>query len=136
MENTRNMPSGKMSRERSTVTTERTSEQSLKNSSTSLNRQPRCLRLIKDGQKQIILWETDGVYRTDYLTYNTGDAPSVGVESTLSSLLETNVPERYLLSARACQGILARSQRRGKPLPDALMTALTNAIERERERMI
>jgi hypothetical protein len=43
--------------------------------------------------------------------------------------LEVNAPEKYYLSARACQGILTRASRRGKKLPDLLQTALLEMIE-------
>lgn len=46
------------------------------------------------------------------------------VESTLSQILEDNVPEKYYLSQKACEGILRRAERRGKKLPDVLKTAL------------
>ena len=47
----------------------------------------------------------------------------------ISSTLEVNAPEKYYLSARACQGILTRASRRGKKLPDLLQTALLEMIE-------
>lgn len=51
---------------------------------------------------------------------------SVGVVSGLSEwLMETSkVPPRYFLSPRACLGVLARSERRGRPLPPALEQTL------------
>lgn len=55
--------------------------------------------------------------------------PSVESVSQLSQILEVNVPQRYFLSARACQGILTRASRRGKALPDLLKTALLDMIE-------
>ena len=76
--------------------------------------------------------ETDGASRTEFLTLNTGEFPSVAVESTLSSILEANAPEKYYLSARACEGILRRAERRGKALPPILKEALLQMIERER----
>jgi hypothetical protein len=45
-------------------------------------------------------------------------------ESSLLQLLETQVADRYSLSARACEGILRRSTRRGKSLPEVLHRAL------------
>jgi hypothetical protein len=75
--------------------------------------------------------ETDGVLRTEFLMLNTGESPSVAVESTLSSILEENAPEKYYLSAKACEGILRRAERRGKALPPMLKTALEQMIERE-----
>lgn len=63
------------------------------------------------------------------LAYRVFDAqywgvPSVAVESTLSQILEDNVPEKYYLSQKACEGILRRAERMGKKLPDVLKTAL------------
>lgn len=57
-------------------------------------------------------------------TLNIGERPSVAVESRLSWILEDNAPERYYLSARACQSILNRASRRGKELPEILRVAL------------
>lgn len=48
--------------------------------------------------------------------------------STLSEILEVgNLPPRFLLSARACAGILRRAERRGKQLPPMLKQALDQA---------
>jgi len=47
---------------------------------------------------------------------------------TLSEILETEpVPPRFSLSGKACSGILARSQRRGRELPPMLKQALEQA---------
>lgn len=53
-----------------------------------------------------------------------GECPSVENASHLSAILEASPPLKYSLSAKACQGILNRAERRGKPLPPALKTAL------------
>ena len=47
-------------------------------------------------------------------------------ESSLSQILQppTDVPEKYYLSSRACQGIIRRAKERGKELPEALRMAL------------
>lgn len=58
------------------------------------------------------------------LMRNIGEFPSVGVESFLSQILEDNAPEKYFLSAKACQGILRRAEARGKKLPEMLEVAL------------
>lgn|GEM_PF-3327773 len=47
-----------------------------------------------------------------------------GVESSLSSILETDVPPKYYLSPKACLGILRRAEKRGKKLPPVLEMAL------------
>lgn len=82
---------------------------------------------------QTVTSETDGASLTEFLMLNTGESPSVAVESTLSSILEANAPEKYYLSAKACEGILRRAQRRGKALPQMLKLALEQMIEREKK---
>lgn len=48
----------------------------------------------------------------------------------LSEILETGVvPQRFFLTAKACQGILRRAERRGKELPPMLRTALEQVVE-------
>lgn len=86
---------------------------------------PLCLRFHKlAGHMQIVSVETDGALHTEFLTRNIGESPSAAVESTLSQILEANVPKKYYLSAKACEGILRRAERRGKELPPMLKTAL------------
>ncbi|WP_286172649.1 hypothetical protein [Acetanaerobacterium sp. MSJ-12] len=55
---------------------------------------------------------------------NTGECPGAVVESTLSQILADTVPSKYYLTARACRGVLARAERRGKPLPSMLEEVL------------
>lgn len=57
--------------------------------------------------------------------------PNAAVESTLSQILEADVPKKYYLSKRACEGILRRAERRGKELPEMLEISLKQMIERE-----
>lgn len=45
-------------------------------------------------------------------------------ESTLYSILEADVQEKYYLSPTACQGVLRRAENRGKELPALLRVAL------------
>ena len=132
MVNTQDLQSGKTSQVRSARTKEKTSELSLKSLLESKNRQPLCL-LFRGvgGTTQTVTVETDGALRTELLTLNTGESPSDVVESTLSSILQDNVPETYYLSARACQGILNRAARRGKDLPEILKKALLMQSESE-----
>lgn len=82
-----------------------------------------------DGAKLEQSLETDGLWRGDSWTANISEWPSAESVSLLSSTLEVNAPEKYYLSARACQGILTRASRRGKKLPDLLQTALLEMIE-------
>jgi len=82
---------------------------------------------------QTVISETDGRLLTELSMLNTGECPSVAVGSTLSQILEANAPEKYYLSAKACEGILRRAERRGKQLPKMLKEALEQMIERERK---
>ena len=71
----------------------------------------------------------DGLWLGDSLMLNIGESPREESVSLLSQILEVNVPQKYFLSARACQGILTRASRRGKKLPDLLQMALLEMIE-------
>ena len=62
---------------------------------------------------------------TEFLTLSTPEFHSDAVVCSLSDILETGeLPQRYFLSAKACQGILRRAAKRGKTLPEALHQAL------------
>jgi hypothetical protein len=66
----------------------------------------------------------------EYLMHSTSEFPKdEGVYSSLRSVLETQpVLPKFYLSARACEGILRRAERRGKTLPEALDKALRNQL--------
>ena len=70
------------------------------------------------------MWMEDGLWLGECMTRNFGGSPSVAEESRLSQISEAAPPMKYCLSAKACQGILNRAQRRGKELPAALRDAL------------
>ena len=69
---------------------------------------------------------------TECLTLNTsehaaspGPSHNGGAVCSLSDILETgDVPRRFYLTAKACQGILRRAAKRGKELPPPLARAL------------
>jgi len=67
----------------------------------------------------------------EHLMPSIGESPSVAVESTLSEILEDNVPERYSLSRRACWGILRRALKRKRKLPETLEMALMQRIQED-----
>ena len=48
----------------------------------------------------------------------------VPVKTLLSDILERNPDPKYNLSAKACQGMLRRAERRGKELPEILRKTL------------
>lgn len=87
------------------------------------------LRGEADGANPEQSPETDGLWHGDSLTLNIGESLNVENVSHLSQILEDNVPEKYYLSARACQGILMRASRRGKRLPELLEAALLETID-------
>ncbi len=72
-------------------------------------------------------WQNSGMGSpTEYWTLSTSEWPSAAAVCSLSDVLETgDVPPRFFLSARACEGILRRAEKRGKELPTPLQTALT-----------
>lgn len=74
-------------------------------------------------------WETVSASLGESTMLNTGVCPSVVQESTLSQILQANVPPKYSLSATACLGILRRALKRGKKLPPMLWDALIEALE-------
>ena len=63
------------------------------------------------------------------LTLNTLEYHNDAVASSLSDILETgDVPQRFYLSAKACQGILRRAEKRGRSLPRHLLEALEAGV--------
>lgn len=132
MENVQNLQSGKMLEEHSPQTTEKTSDVSWKNLHTSSKQTLQFLNLrekAENGLNQAQFPVMDGLWHGDSSMLNIGECPNVVKESRLSWILEDNVPQKYYLSARACQGILTRASRRGKALPELLKNALLKMIE-------
>ena len=127
--------SGKMSPEHSQATKGETSRQSLKRSSASQSRKPPILMCLKKagqlGGATTMKWEDDGAWLGECMMRNTGESPNAAVESRLSQILEETPQEKYSLSAKACQGILRRAERRGKDLPEPLKTVLLMQSESE-----
>ena len=71
-------------------------------------------------------YSTAGLMKRDgaYATVNISEWPNDGAACSLSVILEENPATRYLLSPRACAGILRRAAKRGKELPPMLEAAL------------
>jgi hypothetical protein len=106
----------------------RTSQRSLKNSSKSQSRMPRCVccRRVTDGQNPAVtmIAMDDGRLLGEYTMRSFGECPREENVSRLSQILEDSAHPKYSLSARACTGILNRAERRGKELPVELKEAL------------
>ena len=120
--------SGKTCPEPSAATKGETLRQSSKRSSASQNRKPPILKCLKKagqlGGDTTMKWEDDGAWLGECMTRNTGESPNAAVVSRLSQILEETPQEKYSLSAKACQGILRRAERRGKDLPKLLKQVL------------
>ena len=96
---------------------------------------PESCHLTEDGilEPSSGCWQNSGMGSpTGFLTLNTSEwaaSPALsrngGGVCSLSDILETGaVPQRFYLSAKACQGILRRASTRGKELPPMLRQAL------------
>ena len=82
------------------------------------------------GQVQVSLPVQKGVSHGAHSTLNFSECPNVVKESSLSQVLvKGSIPQKYFLSARACAGILARAQKRGKQLPPSLKAALERSAK-------
>ena len=117
--------SGKMSPEHSAPQKAKISAPSSKKPRGSSKKMPLFLDLrTENGRQPGAFWATDGASLGVYSTRSFGESPSVVVESRLSQILEDTPHPKYYLSAKACQGILRRAQRRGKELPPMQREAL------------
>jgi hypothetical protein len=60
---------------------------------------------------------------------NISEWPNDAAVCSLSQVLETSVHPRFFLSAKACEGILRRAEKRGKKLPEPLHNALSRVAQ-------
>ena len=121
--------SGRTCPEHSAATKAKTSGRCLKPSAASPKTAYQFLDLRKASGSTPVAWSVmDGALPGGSTTLNTGECPSVARESTLSQILQANVPEKYFLSAKACAGILRRAEKRGKELPTMLKEALEEVV--------
>lgn len=81
------------------------------------------------GETPVASWEKVIRLPGECWMPNTGESPKDAAESSLSAILQERAPEKYFLSARACEGILRRAEKRGKKLPLMLWEALVETIE-------
>lgn len=82
------------------------------------------------GQAQVSLPVQKGAQHGAHSMLNFSECPNAAKESSLSQVLVTgSIPQKYFLSARACAGILARAQKRGKILPHSLRAALERSAK-------
>jgi hypothetical protein len=116
---------GKTCPEHLAVTKEKTSERSSKKRQKWQKGMPAFLDLrTANGHTPDASWEMGGALLGEYTMLSFGEYPSEEKESRLSQILEATPHPKYCLSARACQGILRRAEKRGKELPKMLKEAL------------
>lgn len=121
--------SGKTSPEPSVQTKEKTSDVFLKKFAELRIKPPMYLFLGGgSGQQAVVSWEIGGALLGVYMMRSFGEFPREERKSHLSQILEENPHPKYCLSAKACQGILNRANRRGKKLPEILEKALINQL--------
>ena len=130
MENNQDLCFGRMSPERSQATKDKTSKPSSKKQSESKEKFLFLDLRKTNGKMQDVSWETDTRLLGESWTPNIAEYPKDAEESFLSQILEASVPEKYYLSATACEGILRRAKTRGKELPEILRIALEQQIEK------
>ena len=118
---------GKMSQEHSVPTKEKTSASCLKKPQKSHKKMPLFLCLTNGAQADAS-WEMGGALLGEFSMHSFTESPKDGEESHLSQILEDTPHPKYCLSAKACQGILTRANRRGKQLPKLLQNALEQMI--------
>ena len=123
MANIRDISSGKMSPELSAATKEKTSDVYSKASARSKTK-PYLFLDVTSGRQQEASWEKITPLPGEFSMLNIGEFPREENASSLSQILQTNVPKKYYLSPKACQGILRRASARGKELPAVLKIAL------------
>jgi len=75
-------------------------------------------------------WPSQGIATSNgvFLIRNSLEYHNGAEESTLSQVLQDQVSDRYLLSAKAAQGILRRATNKGKVLPEELQLALEEIV--------
>ena len=103
----------------------RTSARSSRRSS-RLRNQSFMLLDLRTGAGNILgpYWEIDPPWLGCGGTLNTSECPKDAVESSLSAILQEDVPSKYYLTRKACLGILRRAEEREKDLPPQLELAL------------
>ena len=133
MENNQDLCFGRTSQEHSQATKDKTSKRSSKKQSESKEKFLFLDLRKTNGKTQDVSWETDIRLLGESWMPNIAEYPKDEEESCLSQILEAGVPEKYYLSATACEGISRRAKTRGKELPEILRIALERQIARMKQ---
>lgn len=111
-------------------TVEKISESSSKRSAKLSMSKFQFLDLRGGGLTQEQSWATDIPLRGELWTHNIGECPKDVVESHLSQILEVAPHPTYYLTARACDGVIIRAEKRWKKnFPEVLSNALEEQSE-------
>ncbi|SMB82340.1 hypothetical protein SAMN05660772_02064 [Pasteurella testudinis DSM 23072] len=81
----------------------------------------------KNGQTLVLCLEKKEMQSGGFSTLNFSACHNDAKECSLSQVLEKNVAGKYLLSEKACKGILNRAEKRNRILPPLLKAALLNS---------
>lgn len=91
-----------------------------------------CLSPAMVGERKAWRWVQMDSSNGLCLTRNGSEWRNGGAACSLSSILETGpIDPRYFLSPTACAGIIRRSEKRGKELPEHLAHALQAVADSE-----
>lgn len=111
-----------------------TSPSTSKRRTSSLRTYPDSLAALRVAlsERSSLTWPKQGLLTSngEFLTPSFSESPNGVSEcgSSLAEILQPSVDERYLLSAKACAGILRRAERRGRKLPAPLREALLAVV--------
>lgn len=84
----------------------------------------------RNGQTLVMCLATKEQSRGGSSMPNISEWPNAAAVCSLSQVLEKgSTPRKFFLSAKACAGILRRSEKRGRQLPPLLQTALERVAE-------
>lgn len=86
--------------------------------------------LFSRGYQNSGLLSRGGSLMPSFSVWLNEDAGSSSLQVSLSQVLENDVLAKYYLSPQAATGILRRAAKRGKTLPQRLMSALENLAKR------
>jgi hypothetical protein len=87
-------------------------------------------KCIKCNSYEKIKWSSSGYYDgSDFYPHSDPEFPSDYKLTKLTDILLTNVDFSYLLSEKACSGIMSRSQKRSKKMSPELMEIIKSHMK-------
>ena len=83
-------------------------------------------------EEEYASWQTTTDIQRLISYLNVSEAPNHPIESKLSDLIVPNAPKKYHLSKKALEGLVRRSEKRGKSLQERLKKAIEQVLTRYR----